>query len=67
VEVNAFEVGSHSCSDDRITLPHPTVCTKSKCSSVVNCSWGMKNMLKDHTIDLTIVDLRFCYSSYMSK
>jgi len=34
VQMNVFEVVSHPCTDDRITLPHPTNHTKHKLSSV---------------------------------
>jgi len=59
MQVNVFEVVSHPCTDDRITLPHLTVCTKHTLASVEKHVERTKNKLEDHPYNLLIVDLLF--------
>jgi len=66
MEVNAFEVVSRPCTDDRITLPHPTVRTKHKLSSVEKRVERMNNKLEDLSSNLSIVDVLFLHGSCFS-
>jgi len=47
MQVNIFEVVSRPCTDDTITLPHPTVRTKHKLSSVEKRVERTKNNIED--------------------
>jgi hypothetical protein len=47
MQVNVFEIVSHPCTDDRITLPHPAGRTEQKFSSVEKPVERTKNMLED--------------------
>jgi len=66
MRVNVSKVVSHPCTDDRITLPHPTVPTKDKLSRVEKCIKRTKNKLEDHTSNLSIVDLLFLHGGCVS-
>jgi len=66
IQVNVFEVVSRHGTDDRITLPHPTVRTKHKLSSVEKRVERTKNTPKDLPYNLSIVDLLFLHRSYFS-
>jgi len=66
MQVNVFKVVSHPCTHDRITLPHPTFCTKHKLSSVEKRVERMKNTLEDLPYNLSIVDLLFFHVSCFS-
>jgi len=46
-QVNVFEVVRRPCTDDRMTLPHPTVRTQLKLFSVAMRFKRMKNKLED--------------------
>jgi len=47
MQVNVVEVVSLPCTDDRITLPHSTIRTKHKLSSVEKRIERTKNQLED--------------------
>jgi len=48
MQVNVFEVVSGPCTDDRITLPHPTVRSKHKLPKIEKLVERTKNKLADH-------------------
>jgi len=47
MEVNVFGVVRCPWTDDRITLPHPTICTKHKLFIIEKAVERMKNKLED--------------------
>jgi hypothetical protein len=66
MQVNIFEVVSRPCTDDRITLPHPAICTKQKLYSVEKRVDRTKNKLEDLPYNLSIVDSLFLHGSCSS-
>ena len=66
MHVNVFGVFSRPCTDDRITLPHPTVRTKHKPSSVEKRVERTKDKPEDLPYNLSIVDLVFLHGSCFS-
>ena len=66
MQVNVFEIVSRPCTDDRITLPHPTFRTKHNLSSVEIRVERTKNKLEDLPHNLPIVDVLFHHSSCFS-
>jgi hypothetical protein len=60
---NVFEVVSHPCRDTTITLPHPTVCTMLKLSSVETRVKRTKNKLEDLPYNVSNADLLFLQRS----
>jgi hypothetical protein len=66
MQVNVFEVVNRPCTDDRITLPHLTVRTNHKLSSVEKRVNRTKHKLEDLPSNLSIVDLLFLHGSCFS-
>jgi len=64
--VNVSEVVSRQCTDDRITLPHLTVRTKHKLSTVEKRLERTKNKLEDIPSNHSIVDLLVLHASWYS-
>jgi len=64
--VNVFEVVSRPYTDDRITLPHLTIHTKHKLSSVEKRVERTNNKLNELPSNLLIVDLLFLHGSCFS-
>jgi len=66
MQVNVFEIVSRPCTDDRITLRHPAVCTQHKPSSgETHLEWN-KNKLDDLPENLSIVALVFLHGRCFS-
>jgi hypothetical protein len=59
-------VVSRPCTDDRITLPHLTICTTHKRSSVEKRIEGTKNKLEDLPLIFSILDLLFLHGSHFA-
>jgi len=66
VRVNVFKVVSCLCTDDRITLPHPTLLIKYKVSSIEKRFERTKNLPVDYPSHHSIVDLLFLHGSCSS-
>jgi len=63
VQVNVFEVVSCPGTDDRITLPHPIICTQHMLLSLEQCVQGTRKLVKDLSENHLNVDLLFLHGS----
>jgi len=66
VKVNGFEVVIRPCKDGRISLPHPTIHSKQKVSSVQNRVEITNEKVEDILWNLSIVDFLFLFHRCVS-
>jgi hypothetical protein len=64
MQENDFEVVSCPCTDNRITLPHLTIRTKHKLSTVEKRGERIKNNLEDLPYNMSIMAVLIIHGGY---